>query len=99
MERPANYERLPDGVRCRCINLWRDADGSYWCCKREGGETIEPVGGGIFFDGKVKSPRELAEDDVRLFGNGFTRKHPDGRIEHIPPDQVTIHGNAIHVKK
>jgi len=30
--RPANYKPLLKGVRCRCPRLWRDADGSYWCC-------------------------------------------------------------------
>ncbi len=29
---PLGYERLPEGVRCRCVNLWRDASGAHWCC-------------------------------------------------------------------
>jgi hypothetical protein len=28
--------------------------------------------------------------DVLLYGSGFLRRHPDGRMEHIPVDQVTI---------
>lgn len=30
--RPDYYRKLPDGVRCRCINLWAEVDGSHWCC-------------------------------------------------------------------
>lgn len=30
--RPAQYCRLPNGVSCKCLKLWREADGSYWCC-------------------------------------------------------------------
>ena len=33
---------------------------------------------------KVKS-------DMRKFGNGFYRRYPDGRVEHIPAEQVCIH--------
>ena len=29
---PEGYTPLPKGVRCRCLKLWREADGSYWCC-------------------------------------------------------------------
>lgn len=29
---PEQYRQLPKGVRCRCLKLWREADGSYWCC-------------------------------------------------------------------
>lgn len=35
-------------------------------------------------------PVELARADARMFGNGFYRRYPDGRLEHIPADQVTI---------
>lgn len=30
--RPDNYMKLPKGVRCKCHALWREADGSHWCC-------------------------------------------------------------------
>lgn len=36
-----------------------------------------------------------ARDDARLFGVGFTREYPDGRVEHIPPSEVVMHGNTI----
>ena len=26
------YRKLPKGIRCKCLKLWREADGSYWCC-------------------------------------------------------------------
>lgn len=29
---PADYKLIPKGVRCSCPALWREADGSYWCC-------------------------------------------------------------------
>lgn len=31
-----------------------------------------------------------ARDDARMFGCGFTREYPDGRIERVPPEQVTM---------
>jgi hypothetical protein len=34
--------------------------------------------------------RQLAEHDRKMFGNGFVRKHSDGREEYIPADQVMI---------
>lgn len=30
---PAGYRALPDGVRCRCIKLWRGASGQHYCCR------------------------------------------------------------------
>ena len=30
---PEGYEKLPEGVRCRCANLYREWNGNYWCCK------------------------------------------------------------------
>lgn len=39
MPAPAGYNKLPDGVRCRCLNLWQEADGSFWCCKDAPVET------------------------------------------------------------
>lgn len=35
--------------------------------------------------------RALAEDDARNFGCGFVRTYPDGRVEHIPHDQIIMH--------
>lgn len=35
-------------------------------------------------------PIELARADARMFGNGFYRRYPNGHVEHIPADQVTI---------
>lgn len=32
MTAPAGYTKLPTGTRCRCLQLWSEADGSYWCC-------------------------------------------------------------------
>lgn len=29
---PGGYDKLPKGVRCKCPRLWKEADGSYWCC-------------------------------------------------------------------
>lgn len=44
MAAPQGYRKLPDGVRCRCMNLWAEADGSHWCCKPRSKaiETIIP---------------------------------------------------------
>lgn len=30
--RPAQYLQLPRGVKCKCLALWIETDGSYWCC-------------------------------------------------------------------
>ncbi len=35
--------------------------------------------------------REKADADAANFGMGFVRTYPDGRIEHIPPDQIIMH--------
>lgn len=30
---PEGYKKLPLGVRCRCVRLWRDPDSAdHWCC-------------------------------------------------------------------
>lgn len=29
---PDGYEKLPEGQRCRCVQLWQGPDGSFWCC-------------------------------------------------------------------
>jgi hypothetical protein len=39
--RPDYYSKLPDGVRCRCIHLWAEVDGSHWCCNAN--KAPEPV--------------------------------------------------------
>ena len=36
------------------------------------------------------APRERAELDRKMYGNGFMWVHPDGREEHIPADQLLI---------
>lgn len=33
MSAPSGYTKLPPYVRCRCMNLWVEADGNHWCCK------------------------------------------------------------------
>lgn len=38
---PEHYKQLPKGVRCRCLKLWREADGSYWCCNPQWLEEAE----------------------------------------------------------
>lgn len=30
---PAGYTKLSTGVRCRCVHLWQQANGEYWCCR------------------------------------------------------------------
>ncbi len=32
MSAPEGYSPLPTGIRCRCLHLWQEADGSLWCC-------------------------------------------------------------------
>lgn len=33
---PWGYKKLSKHVRCRCLNLWVDEQGDYWCCKSDG---------------------------------------------------------------
>lgn len=42
-----------------------------------------------------RTARQLAEDDRFLYGNGFVRRHSDGREEHIPADQVVIYPGGM----
>lgn len=42
MQPPANYRLLPDGVRCRCINLWQDRQGRFYCCGATDAEAPAP---------------------------------------------------------
>ncbi len=30
---PAGYRKLPEGTRCRCIRLWQDGVGGFYCCR------------------------------------------------------------------
>lgn len=32
MTAPNGYSRLPNGVVCKCFKVWRETDGSHWCC-------------------------------------------------------------------
>lgn len=40
---PPGYVRLGDGLRCRCVELWQQANGEYWCCQRSAPLTPEEV--------------------------------------------------------
>lgn len=39
---PVGYSKLPDGVVCKCFKMWREADGSHWCCLPQPGTVISP---------------------------------------------------------
>lgn len=32
MSAPEGFKKLPKDVRCRCIQLWQEPDGTFWCC-------------------------------------------------------------------
>lgn len=34
---------------------------------------------------------EAAKIDARMFGSGFVRTYPDGRVEHVPINQLVMH--------
>lgn len=38
---PEGFRRLPAGVRCRCIRMWRGASGNHYCC-RPGSGGVKP---------------------------------------------------------
>lgn len=41
--------------------------------------------------------KDLAYEDARFRGLGFSRTHPDGVVEHLPSDQITIHTQTASV--
>lgn len=32
MSAPEGYSKLPAGAVCKCFKMWRETDGSHWCC-------------------------------------------------------------------
>lgn len=30
---PDGFTKLPKGIKCKCSALWREEDGSFWCCR------------------------------------------------------------------
>lgn len=40
---PNGYTRLPEGIGCRCVNLWSEPDGIYWCCNRGSAPVYAPI--------------------------------------------------------
>ncbi len=34
---------------------------------------------------------QAAKNDARLYGSGFVRTYPDGRVEHVPVSQLVMH--------
>ena len=38
---PDQYRALPKGWKCKCPALWKEADGSYWCCNASRLEELE----------------------------------------------------------
>lgn len=82
-------------ARCpRCGSPLLHNEGKYWC-SFVGGDHEKACAFGI---DKPVTARDLADEDARLFGMGYTRKYRDGRIEYIPPHEIFIHGNTIHVR-
>lgn len=47
MTAPDGYRQLPRGVRCRCLNLWRESEGDYWCCKPRDGAAPFKIGDSV----------------------------------------------------
>jgi len=42
MRVPENYVKLPDGVKCRCANLWSDGKNFYCCNPKAAGMQKRP---------------------------------------------------------
>lgn len=43
MSAPDGYVKLPDQRRCKCLRVWRDVGGAYWCCgKPENAAPLKP---------------------------------------------------------
>lgn len=39
---PPGYTELPTGARCRCLLMWDDGHGRYYCCKMVGAARALP---------------------------------------------------------
>jgi hypothetical protein len=83
-QRPDHYSKLPDGVRCRCIHLWREVDGSHWCCNAN--KAPEPVR--IDDDLPLEGKRTYEMDEALLAKEKALLK--DLKKLHAEPQQVTI---------
>lgn len=41
---PAGYRKLLEGTRCRCIRLWQDGVGGFYCCRSTGSPAMSDDG-------------------------------------------------------
>lgn len=59
---PENYKPLPQGVQCLCPHLWRDVDGSHWCCGQQEVKTRPCAGQHVLKSGNLFS--EIPSDVI-----------------------------------
>jgi hypothetical protein len=94
---PAAFNRELTALRAACTALSEQAPidsewGTCGCCNKKGAH--EPDCAVVL----ARAARRLAEDDMLRFGTGFVQRHADGLVEHLPLDQVVIHGGTTSVK-
>lgn len=72
---PTGYHKLPDNIRCRCMRLHQETDGSFWCCL-PGGKTdrVMPMQDG------PPLPWELAEVVYQAYSHQFGNSQSIDRI-------------------
>lgn len=78
--RPDTYTRLPDGVRCKCSNLWSEADGSYWCCNT-GAVARQSLGDRIIADKAQASFNRTKADELERQARAL--RHDADEIERL----------------
>lgn len=65
--RPAHYTKLPDGMLCKCLNLWREWDGSHWCC---GAAPTPPIARPAIRPAYIRLTDWIREGDLVTYTTG-----------------------------
>jgi hypothetical protein len=63
---PAGYRKLANGVRCRCVRLWQDGHGGYYCCRPDALSPPAPAPSG---SGVRVKPLVWSDASDRLSGS------------------------------
>lgn len=87
MSAPTGYTKLPPYVRCRCMNLWVEADGNHWCCK--GVPLVDPST--VQVDADAQSLK-IAQTLYDRFCNDLLRDAGMARSRLIASIQIAIKG-------
>lgn len=108
MDAPAGYKRLPDGARCRCINLWADSALNYWCCNLStpdspvimdmDAQTPQPKGPELKWQGPVLLPGETVQYLADLAKTGVWGSTIDAVVESLIAEGIRRAIDDGHIK-